>query len=291
MCRRFRLPGPRGGQGFTYPQPDIFCRSVADCDLGLSSPQLLRVAGPTDLQIDIYPTKTELGPPFVMLPPAEAIKVCQIINEAREKKGEPPIEEGTTHFAFQVTFGPQITYHQPINRLPFHHTADVTDDRNSAEIDNTIQATLNLAFHKENQTGIELSVTAQGSWNIFVLDPGRSNPEVTNPKDEKRSLTAWQAQLQLQFAWVFLSKKDAFNLSFIAQIAGALTYQYNPVEKRVIASYTKQGAFGISLEVPITDKFSIISQITAGGTGPASNVTGFQTLELFNGFVGGQVKF
>jgi hypothetical protein len=159
------------------------------------------------------------------------------------------------------------------------------------EIDDTIQATLNLSFHKQDPTGIELSATLQGSWNIFVLDPGRSNPNVTNPEDEKRSLVARQAQLQLQFAWVFFSKKGAFNLSFIAQIAGALTFQYNPVDKRVVASYTKQGAFGISLEYPITDKFSIISQITFGGTGPASNVTGFQTLELFNGFVGGQVKF
>jgi hypothetical protein len=284
------LPGPRGSQGFTYPQPDIHCRSVADCDFGLPSPQLLRVAGPTDLQIDIYPTKTDLGPPFIMMPPAGAARACEIINDARKKKGEPPIE-GNTQFAFQVTFGPQITYHQPLNRLPFHHTADVTDDRNSMEIDDTIQATLNLSFHKQDPTGIELSATLQGSWNIFVLDPGRSNPNVTNPEDEKRSLVARQAQLQLQFAWVFFSKKGAFNLSFIAQIAGALTFQYNPVDKRVVASYTKQGAFGISLEYPITDKFSIISQITFGGTGPASNVTGFQTLELFNGFVGGQVKF
>lgn len=288
MCKKFRLPGPLGGQLFTYPQPDIYCHSVFDCDYGLPSTQLVRVAAPTELQIDVYPAGTDVRPPFIPLTPEDSAKVCEIINKAREEKGEPPIAS-TTHFAFQVTFGPQITYHQPLNRPPFHHTVDPTDDRNSAEIDDTIQATLNIAFHKENTTGLELSITAQGSWNLFILDPGRSNPKITDKEDEKRSLVARQAQLQLQLAWVFLSTKT-INLSFIAQIAGALTYQYSPADKRVMASFTKQAAGGISLEVPITDKFSIISQITAGGTGPLGNVTGFQTVDG-TVFVGGQLKF
>jgi hypothetical protein len=293
MARKFRLPGPLGSQLFTSPQPDINARGIFDSQFGLPGSQLVRVAAAKELFIDLVATEQKsLGPPYLPLPPAEASKVCQIINRSRAKQGKPPIDEDS-NVEFQLTFGPQTTYHQPINRLPFNNTAGPTDDLNSVETDFTLQVAVNLKFHKDKEPGIELTATAQGSYNLFLLDPSRRNPQITDATERRSHLAALQAQLQLQAAYAF-REIELFGIKLqitaLVQLAGAMTYQYDPVQNGMMLSYTKQVSLGFGFEIPVSKRFSIVSQITGGGTGPASNVTGFQTIDgTF--FIGGQIKF
>lgn len=291
MARKFRLPGPLGSQLLTHPQPDINARGVFDSQYGLPETQLLRVATARDITIDFYVTsEPQAKGPRLALPQAEALKICQIINGKRKEDGKPPIDEDS-FVQFQITFGPQVTYHQPVNRLPFHDTAGPGDDRNSLETDFTVQAAANLNFHTGKKAGLELTITAQGSYNLFLLDPSRGRPE---DAEERRShLAALQGQLQLQAAYVFNEFKlfgITMKLSALFQVAGAATYQYDPVLSRMMLSYSKQVSLGVGLEVPVSKRFSIVTQLTVGGTGPASNVSGFETIDN-SWFIGGQIKF
>jgi hypothetical protein len=141
-------------------------------------------------------------------------------------------------------------------------------------VDATVQVDVNLVFRDDDDAGFEFTATLQGSGNFFVLDPNRSNPDITDPHELARGDHAQQGQLQLQLAYYFRSFSvlgTKLSLSLLLQAAGAATYQYDPTKKKAGLSFSAAGAAGVGLDVALTDDISLGFQLTAGpnsaGTG------------------------
>ena len=278
MPRRFRLPGPLGSLGFTHPQTDINCRGVFDSDFGSPATQLVRVALPRGMDLFVRQSGgRDPRPPFVRLSAEQSARICEVTNERRTQEKKPPTK--AVSFEGQFVFGPQFTYHLPI-----------TVPKDSAEFDGVVQLNGVLKIHTDDEGGWEFSASLQGSGNWFVLNPFRDNPEA---KNIDRARLAGQAQLQLQAAYAFKSFKVGgrdLQISIIVPAAGAVTFQYDPVQKTAKPSFSRQLSAGVSFEYSLSDHFSVIAQITAGGTGPFS-LPVFQTIELPTIMIGGEAKF
>lgn len=241
-----------GTRSLSLLNNDVYFHSGLDAQYGLQPTELVHLPGPTEIDVEFVISERspyeERG--FIEVGNDEALKLCKDLDDRKRKDTGKPLKG--THVFYHVTAAPQATTHQPFN------VRSVQDPVNSAEVDGTVSADVNLQFHENNKEGWEFTTTAQASRNFILLDPNRYNPAFgsLSSQDKTRSERADQAQVQLQLAYAF-NNIHALGLDFsfsviLLQTALAATLQYDPFMKKVGLTWGKSAAagFGLDIEYP-----------------------------------------